>query len=138
MLTWGVRTVLGVVCLASAFGKSLDFSGFVEVLATYRLFPEQELWPIAVLITGSEWVLAVWLLSGWNLESAALVALFLYGLYGMGLVITLLRGIDLPNCGCYGVFFPQPLRWYSPLEDLILVGMCYALRLASQKASAPH
>ena len=37
------------------------------------------------------------------------------------LVVMLFRGIDLPNCGRYGVFFPQPLRWYSPLEDMILV-----------------
>jgi hypothetical protein len=34
----------------------------------------------------------------------------------------------LENCGCFGVFFPQPLRWYSPLEDLVLVGLCLALR----------
>lgn len=38
-----------------------------------------------------------------------------------GLVVMVFRRIDVPNCGCYGVFFPQPLRWYSPLEDMILV-----------------
>ena len=115
ILIWCARIVLGLVCLASALGKSLDLSGFVEVLSTYRLFPDQGLWPIALLIIGSEWGLAVWLLSGWNIESGALVALFLYGLYGAGLGITLLRGIDLPNCGCYGVFSPNPCagtrRW---------------------------
>ena len=137
LIGWA-RIVLAVVCLASALGKSLDLSGFVEILAEYRLFPDQGLWPIAFGITGSEWVLGGWLLAGWRIQTGALLALIMYGLYAAGLVITLFRGIDLPNCGCYGVFFPQPLRWYSPFEDLVLVGMCYALRLAAQKVSAPH
>ena len=123
----GARIVIGVVCLASALGKSLDLRGFVEVLVTYQLFPDQMVWPIAFGLTGLEWVLGVWVLAGWRIQAAALLALILYGLYAAGLVLTLFRGIDLPNCGCYGVFFPQPLRWYSPLEDLVLVGMCYAL-----------
>jgi hypothetical protein len=55
--------------------------------------------------------------------------------YASGLIVTLVRGLDLPNCGCYGVFFPQPLRWYSPLEDLVLVGICYALRLSAKKGN---
>ena len=45
----------------------------------------------------------------------------------------LFRGLDLPNCGCYGVFFPQPLRWYSPLEDLALVGLGYVLYVSAKK-----
>jgi hypothetical protein len=133
MLTWCARIVIGVVCLASALGKSLDLSGFVEVLTTYRLFADWSLWPMAICITGLEWVLGLWLLAGWRIETGALFALVMYGLYAAGLVVTLLRGIDLPNCGCYGVFFPRPLRWYSPLEDLVLVGMCYALRRSGKK-----
>jgi hypothetical protein len=123
----GARIIIGAVCLASALGKSLDLRGFVEVLATYQLFPDHMLWPIAFGITGLEWVLGVWLLAGWRIQAGALLALILYGVYAAGLAVTLFRGIDLPNCGCYGVFFPQPLRWYSPLEDMVLVGMCYAL-----------
>ncbi len=126
-LTRGLRIVIGAVCLASALGKSLDLVGFVQVLVTYRFFADWALWPVAFGITGLEWVLGVWLLLGWRLQTGALLALILYTLYAAGLVVTLFRGIDLPNCGCYGVFFPQPLRWYSPLEDMVLVGMCYAL-----------
>ena len=115
----------------------MDFHGFIEVLSTYRFFPDWGLWLVAIGITSLEWVLALWLLSGWRIESGALIALSLYGLYAAGLVVTLLRGLDLPNCGCYDVFFSQPLRWYSPLEDLVLVGMCYALWLSVRKAGRP-
>jgi hypothetical protein len=137
IIFWACRVIVGMVCLVSALGKSLDLPGFVGVLSTYQFFPDWGLWLVAIGITGLEWLLALWLLSGWCIESGALIALILYGLYAAGLVITLLRGLDLPNCGCYGVFFPQPLRWYSPLEDLVLVGMCYALWLSVRKAGRP-
>ncbi|MBH0188508.1 MAG: hypothetical protein HP494_11225 [Nitrospira sp.] len=123
--------------MASALGKSMDFQGFVEILNTYRFFPDGGLWLVAIGMTGLEWVLALWILSGWRIERGAFITLILYGLYAAGLVITLLRGLGLPNCGCYGVFFPQLLRWYSPLEDLVLAGMCYAVWLSARNAGRP-
>jgi len=134
-LFWLCRLFVGLIFFASALGKSLDLPGFVDILGTYRLFPPWILWPLALVITGLEWVLAVWILSGWQLATGALIALILNGFYALGLTVTLLRGIDLSNCGCYGVFFPQPLRWYSPLEDLVLVGMCYAVRVVVKKSA---
>jgi hypothetical protein len=137
VVTWCARLLIGGVLLASALGKSLDLQGFIDVLVTYRLFPDWSLAPLALGITGIEWVLAVWILVGWQLSTAALIALSLNGLYAIGLIITLLRGLDLPNCGCYGVFFPQPLRWYSPLEDLVLVGICALLRVGADRSDRP-
>jgi hypothetical protein len=135
-LTWCLRILTSGVLLASALGKSLDLQGFADVLVTYRLFPDGSLWLLALGITGIEWGLAAWILIGWRLPTGALLAMMLNGLYAVGLIVTLLRGFDLPNCGCYGVFFPQPLRWYSPLEDLVLVGMCYALYAGAQASHA--
>jgi hypothetical protein len=132
VVTWCCRLLIGGVLLASALGKSLDLNGFVDVLVTYRLFPTWSLWLVALMLIGIEWILAVWILSGWRRATGALLALILNATYAAGLIVTLARGLDLPNCGCYGVFFPQPLRWYSPLEDLVLVGICYALRVSSQ------
>lgn len=134
VLTWCCRLLIGGVLLVSALGKSLDLKGFVEVLVTYRLFPDWSLWGLAFGITGIEWVLAVWILVAWHLPTGALLAMTINGLYAIGLIITRIRGLDLPNCGCYGVFFPQPLRWYSPVEDLVLVGLCYMLRVGAQKS----
>ena len=137
VVTWGCRLLIGGVLLASALGKSLDMPGFVDVLVTYQLFPAWSLWPLALGITGIEWVLAVWILVGRHLPTGALIALGLNGLYAIGLFVTLLRGLDLPNCGCYGVFLPQPLRWYSPLEDLVLVGICALLRIGAKRSDKP-
>jgi len=122
-----IRILIAGIVLASALGKSLDLAGFVEVLATYRALPVSWLWPLAWSVIGVEWALALWLLSGWNLRIGALACAGLNLGYAAWMTISLLRGIDIPNCGCFGSFFPQPLRWYSPLEDLVLVGMSYAL-----------
>lgn len=126
-LRWFLRLFIGGILLASALGKSLDLPGFVEVLRTYRAFPDAALWPLALTVTGAEWALSVWLLSGWCLRTAALAALWLNAGYAVWMTVSLLRGLELTNCGCFGVFFQQPLRWYSPFEDLVLVGMCYGL-----------
>jgi uncharacterized membrane protein YphA (DoxX/SURF4 family) len=122
-----LQIFIGIVIFGSALGKSLDLSGFVEVLKTYQAFPDFTLWPLALAVTGFEFVLGMWLLSGWRLRTGALVAMGLNAGYAVWMTISLLRGLELSNCGCFGVFFPQPLRWYSPLEDLVLTGMCYAL-----------
>ena len=128
---WLLRAVLGGILLASALGKSLDLPGFVEVLVTYRAFPDWSLWPIALFITTIEWMLGLWVLSGRRLPQAALATVLLNGIYALWMTVSLARGLDLPNCGCYGVYFPQPLRWYSPLEDLVLVSLGFTLwRLA--------
>ena len=136
VLTWCCRFLVGGVLLTSAVGKSFDMQGFVDVLGTYHLFPGWSVWPLAIGITGIEWGLAVWILIGWQLPTGSLMAMMLNSLYALGLIVTLLRGLDLPNCGCYGVFFPRPLRWYSPLEDLVLVGICYALHIGAQTSHA--
>jgi hypothetical protein len=66
VVVWCCRLLIGGVLLASALGKSLSLQGFVYVLVTYGLFPDRSLWPLALGITGVEWVLAAWILVGWH------------------------------------------------------------------------
>jgi hypothetical protein len=132
------RWLIGAILLASALGKSLDLAGFVDVLMTYHAIPGTLLWPVAFTITGLEWLLGGWILSGWRLTTGALAVLVLYLVYAIWMTIALVRDLDLPNCGCYGVFFPQPLRWYSPVEDIVVAGMCYALWRSASRIGMPH
>ncbi len=120
---WLLQLFISLVLLASALGKSLDLPGFVAVLKTYQVFSDPMLQPLALAVTACEFALGAWMLSGRQLVTAALVAGCLNAGYAIWMTISLLRGLDLSNCGCFGVFFPQPLRWYSPLEDLVLVAM---------------
>jgi uncharacterized membrane protein YphA (DoxX/SURF4 family) len=134
-LRWFLQLFIGGILLISTLGKALDLPGFAGVLKTYQAFPESALVPLAIGVTGIEAVLGIWLLSGWRLRISALAAAGLNAVYAAWLTMSLLRGLELANCGCFGVFFPQPLRWYSPLEDVVLIGMSLLLSyLAKDKA----
>ena len=134
---WILRLLIGIIVLGSSVGKLLDLSGFVEVLRTYQVFPDVALWPVALFITTVEFLLGTWVLSGWHLRMSAMVTALLNGIYAVWMTVTLLRGLELDNCGCFGVFFPRPLTWQSPFEDLAMAGLCYGLsRLASESATS--
>jgi uncharacterized membrane protein YphA (DoxX/SURF4 family) len=137
ILSWVCRLLVGGILVASALGKSLDLPGFVNVLITYQAIPGLFLWPVALTVTGVELLLGVLILFGWWLATGALAALVLNAIYTIWMTLALFQGLDLANCGCYGTLFPQPLRWYTPLEDLVLVGLCYALLLSSKKVKPP-
>jgi uncharacterized membrane protein YphA (DoxX/SURF4 family) len=132
IVRWCLQLFIGGIIFASALGKSLDLPGFVAVLNTYRAFPDSTLWPLALGVTGVEFFLGVWFLSGWRLQTSALVGAGLNIVYAVWMTISLLRGLELTNCGCFGVFFPQPLTWISPVEDLVMVSLCLAVRRLSK------
>lgn len=134
LLGWFLQLLIGGILLGSSVGKALDLPGFVEVLKTYQAFPGVTLLPLAVVVTSVELVLGTWLLSGWRLQTGALMAAGLNAAYGAWMTISLLRGLELSNCGCFGLFFPLPLRWYSPLEDVVLVALCCTLHRLSRYA----
>lgn len=128
-----LQIFIGGLIFLSALGKSLDMPGFIEVLRTYQAISASMLWPIAIIITGIEFLLGGWILSSYLLSWSALAAALLNTLYAVWLTITLFRGLTLLNCGCFGVYFPQPLTWLTPVEDLVLVGMCVVLAFLAQK-----
>ncbi len=119
-----LQILIGGIIFGSALGKSLDFPGFVDVLATYQAFFPSILWPLATIVTIGEFFLGIWILSGYRLRMSAFVGAGMNTGYAGWMTISLMRGLDLPNCGCFGVFFPQPLTWRSPIEDLVLVALC--------------
>lgn len=132
-----LRIALAVLLLAMGIGKALDLSGFGHVIDTYRLgLPTASLGPLALVIAALEIVIGVWLLANRNLRAAAIATVLVSSGYFVLLVATLVRGIGLDNCGCFGVFFAQPLSWLSPLEDVAVIAAGLALmRLA---APDPH
>jgi Methylamine utilisation protein MauE len=122
-LRLALRLFLGLVLLASAAGKLLDVEGFARILGTYEAFPEAALRPLALTVPLVELALALWLFSGRRLAAAAVSALALHIVYGAWAAATLLRGLRIPNCGCFGVFLAQPLGWTTVFEDLVMVGL---------------
>ncbi len=131
-----VRTLrfgIGLVLLVTSAGKLADVRGFATVLETYRSFPEAALQPLAVGISAAELSLAIWLLSGRHLWGAAAASAAMHIAYAAFSAATLGRGIEIDNCGCFGVFSARPLTAVTVVEDLVMA----ALSLALLRLSAP-
>ena len=129
-----LQTLLGVIILGSGVGKALDLHGFVVVLETYRAVPSPLLWPIAIGVTALEIVLGAWLFTGHRLKIMAMASIAMNAGYAIWMTISLLRGLDLKNCGCFGIFFARPLTWQSPVEDLVMIALSVALLALSNPA----
>lgn len=136
---WLLRLALGGLILATGIGKVLDLPGFVGVLHTYRLgLDDAALQAIAPAVSVLEIALGAWILSGWRLSRAMWATIALNAGYFLLLTSALLRGLHLPNCGCFGVYFAEPLRWYSPLEDLAIIALALLLLRLARNASDRH
>lgn len=109
-------------------GKALDVPGFVGVMRTYELgLAEETLWAVAAGVTLFELGLGCWILSGRRLRLASLLSAAMHFGYLILLTDALRRGLELENCGCFGVFLARPLEWYTPLEDAALFVASYGL-----------
>jgi len=137
--TWGrlaVRILIGTIVLGAGVGKALDLPGWVRVLDTYRILPEGGLWPVAVLVILVELALGGVLLAGWRLPAAAVLSVAMHLGYAVLMLVSLYRGLELGNCGCFGVFLARPLTWITPIEDLIVAALSWLLWLLARRAPA--
>lgn len=119
-----LRYFLGLTFVATGIGKLLDNRGFSEVIATYQLgIPEFLLLPLALVFSLTELYIGLNLVRGRYLTQSALATLYFHIGYAALGTITMLRGIALTNCGCFGVFLARPLRVVSVVEDLVLAAV---------------
>jgi uncharacterized membrane protein YphA (DoxX/SURF4 family) len=122
-----IRWFFVLLLAAASIGKLADMSGFYAVIKSYALLPEAVIpvsaWALAIF----ELVLAIWLVTGKRLYVAAFAVIMLHLVYLIWLAIALARGLDIPNCGCFGVFWARPLSWFTPIEDLILLALAIVM-----------
>lgn len=119
--------IIGPLLIATGLGKALDMHGYVQVLDTYQSFPSFLYWPIAIIVVAAEFATGIAILIPRFLRIGASAAVAMHIAYTLLALITLLRGIDVPNCGCFGVFLARPLGWNTVFEDLFMTGISYAL-----------
>lgn len=131
LLRWFFIALLTV----ASGGKLLDMAGFYDIVNAYRMLPEASVPVTAWLMTLWELALAIWLVSGWEPRAAALAVMAVHLLYLAWLLMALGRGLEIANCGCFGVYFARPLTWIAMVEDLVLLGLSYLLWRFSSSTS---
>jgi uncharacterized membrane protein YphA (DoxX/SURF4 family) len=122
-----IRGFFILLLAASAVGKLADMSGFAAIVDSYRVLPRWLVATAAWALAITELVIAAWLIAGWRLRVAAAGLIALHAMYLLWLLSALLRGLNIANCGCFGVYFARPLTWFTPLEDMVLLSLSFML-----------
>jgi Methylamine utilisation protein MauE len=112
---------------ASALGKLADMPGFYQVVETYRVLPKDLVPLVSWALVTTELLLALALIWKGQSQLVAAVLFFLHGMYFVWLSLALARGLQIANCGCFGVYFPRPLTGFTLIEDAFLLFLSAAL-----------
>ena len=116
------RLLIGIVLVATGVAKLLDIPGFAEVLSHYQIFDGMLFYTIiAYTLPMIELGIACSLLFRWQERWGILAAAVLHLGFIIVLSVTLMRGLEIDNCGCFGVYLARPLTPGSILEDVVLL-----------------
>lgn len=119
--------MLGLLLAAMAAGQLLSFGAFERALDAYALSALRDLAGVLVIV---EIVAAAGLLASASVWRAVARAAGLLGLAVAGFWTALAaqafaRGLELDNCGCFGAYLAQPLRWWVLLEDAYMLVLAW-------------
>ena len=117
------RIFVGLVLVSTGIGKGLDMAGFVTVLDGYQLQPHWVSIVLAYTLPFIELGIGICLLLAVRRVPTAWMAVGLHTLMSSVVVITLKRGIEVVNCGCFGVFLARPLTTITLIEDAVMLIM---------------
>jgi Methylamine utilisation protein MauE len=139
IIRWFFILLLG----SAGIAKLLDLVGFFAVVASFAVLPEAIIPAAALALALLELALAGWLVFGTTHTSrkmAAACVVALHVIYFIWLAIAYARGLHIPNCGCFGVYWPRPLTAMSFVEDGVLIGLALYLyvRVGRNNTPAPH
>jgi hypothetical protein len=133
-----IQAFFTVLLFASALGKALDIQGFAAIVASYQLLPEGLQLIAAWAVMLIEVFLAMWLALGFlpqyrhTLGMASIAAIGLHWMYFDWMLVALLRGLTIPNCGCFGVYLGRPLTWFTLIEDAFLIYLAWIMWRTAQ------
>ncbi|MEV1088175.1 MauE/DoxX family redox-associated membrane protein [Streptomyces microflavus] len=118
-----LRLVLGLLLAAMALGQAASFDAMPAILTAYGLTSGAVSTALAVALISAEAVTALWFLA--RPRSRATTPVWLYTAVAVAWSVlasqAFARGLVLDNCGCFGTYLAQPLRWYVLVEDALML-----------------
>jgi uncharacterized membrane protein len=128
-ISWTISLALALVFGASATIKFVDFSEFRGALENYRIVPARLSLSAAVIVPIGELGCAIGLLIPRFHLAAAMLLIFLVAIFTAAIGINMMRGRLYIDCGCFGPMLRQPLSYWLPARNgvLMLLGAVVAL-----------
>lgn len=125
-----LQFVVGLAFLSSAASKILAPALFFDGLRDYRLFPTGTVRYAGTIVIGTEALIAVAFLTGWQLRLFGHVALGLSAVFLIVTIVTLARGFHV-KCLCFGASDTEPMSARTLLRLSLLAGVLLLLRWQS-------
>ena len=94
------RLLLGVIFIAASIDKIAHPAEFAKIVYNYQILPGHLINIMAIVLPWLEAVLGLFILCGWCLPGAAVLANLLLVTFFGTLSFAVARGIDI-NCGCF-------------------------------------
>jgi uncharacterized membrane protein YphA (DoxX/SURF4 family) len=117
-----IRCLVGGILVYAGFMKAVGPSAeFAAVIAAYKILPVAAVTPMSIGLPYLEMWIGLFVLCGFYTRQASIAAMILVGSFSLALLSTLLRGIDLTSCGCFGADSLSPR--YTIILDVILLAL---------------
>ncbi len=122
-------TLLGALLLAQGVGKLLDVGGYIAALGAFDALPVAANGSLAIIWLAVEISAGVGLLIAGlakqpprplSFIAAALGVLTAVG-YAAVTTQAYVRGLEVANCTCFGVYLAQRLSWFVLLQDAYML-----------------
>jgi uncharacterized membrane protein YphA (DoxX/SURF4 family) len=123
ILSLAARLIVGAILVyAGASKASAPAEEFALVIDSYALIPPSLALPLAGILPWLELLVGWALILGVGGRAASSAAMGMFGFFLAALGSVVVRGIPLPNCGCFG----EGLH-FTPGQGLIFDSMMLAL-----------
>jgi hypothetical protein len=125
----------GLLLAGMAAGQLASFDAFERALHGYDVFADPG-W-VAVVLLVLELAGALGLLASASLppslaRAAGLAGLAVAAFWSILAAQAFARGLELDNCGCFGAYLAQPLRWWVLLEDAYMLVLAWFAAAAAR------
>lgn len=114
----------GLLLCGMAAGQLASFDAFRQAGDQYDLFANAA--SVAGVVVAVELVAALGLLASASIprsiaRAAGIAGLCVAGFWSILAAQAFARGLELDNCGCFGAYLAQPLRWWVLVEDAYML-----------------
>ena len=130
------RIAIGAVLIAAGLMKaSSPAEEFSVVIQAYQIVSPSSALTLATFLPWIEVFLGFCLLLGFQTRASAAASGALFAGFLCALASTKARGIELPNCGCFGAGMHSSITEALCLDAVLLLCAFFAYQRGSQKPS---